>query len=62
MHQGLHVCVCVCQRDRVCTTELVCQTTNYCTNVLSADLGKVLTQNILDTYKKKRKNTTTRST
>lgn len=34
------VCVCVCQRDRVCTTEFVCQSTNYCTNVLRADPGK----------------------
>lgn len=31
----------------------MCQTTNYCTNVLRADLGKVLTENIWDNWKKK---------
>lgn len=41
MHLGLCVCACVSERDRVCTTEFVCQTTNYCTNVLRADLGNV---------------------
>lgn len=42
MYAPWFICVCVCQRDRVCTTEFVCQTTNYCTNVLRADLGNVM--------------------
>lgn len=38
----------------MCATEFVCQTTNYCTNVLRADLGKCLTEIILDTWRKKK--------
>ena len=63
MHHGLcvYVCVCVCQREE-CTTEFVCPSTNYCTNVLRADLGDLVTENILDNWGTKRENDTTRST
>lgn len=43
MYAPWFMCVFVCVREiRVCTTEFVCQTTNYCTNVLRADLGNVM--------------------
>lgn len=53
-------CVRVCAREIESVYHRVCvSSTNYCTNVLRADLGKVLTENILDTRRKKKKGKTT---